>query len=292
MSLNDATLNYETPDGMKEVWAVQIDLLKRLLDVCNKHNLKIWADGGTLLGTIRHQGYIPWDDDIDMAMLREDYDKLIAIGEKEFQHPYFLQSGYVEEFNRGFARLRNSNTTGTMSCDIEQKFNQGIFIDIFVYDAVPEDEKELEDLMKLQRKYRSLLWCKLYGKFLTRSLRALGRKIISTVYFSFHSYHSTFKKFDDIFRRNKIEEHKEVACLAFRPDLIHLFRRDKKWYEETIFMPFEDIMMPVPAGYDKILTKQYGDYMKPAKAPSFHSEIIFDVNTPYKEYLRKIRKGK
>ena len=153
MSLNDATLNYAPPNGMKEVWAVQIDLLKRLLDVCNKHKLKIWVDCGTLLGTIRHQGYIPWDDDIDMAMLREDYDKLIAIGEKEFQHPYFLQSGYVEEFNRGFARLRNSNTTGTMSCDIEQKFNLGLFIDIFVYDAIPD---ELRNLIKLQRKYRRL----------------------------------------------------------------------------------------------------------------------------------------
>ena len=93
-------------------------------------------------------------------------------------------------------------------------------------------------------------------EILTRNLRELAKKIISTVYFLFHSYHSTFKKFDDIFRKNKIEDYKEVACIAYRPDLIHLFRRNKQWYEGTIWMPFEDIMMPVPVGHDKILTKQ------------------------------------
>lgn len=82
---------YEISSEMKKVWNVQMKLLKKLLEVCDKHHLKIWADGGTLLGTVRDHGYIPWDDDIDMVMLREDYDKLLEIAPKEFEEPFFFQ---------------------------------------------------------------------------------------------------------------------------------------------------------------------------------------------------------
>ena len=73
---------YTIPAEMKRVWKVQIDLLKKLLEVCRKHNLHIWAEGGTLLGTVREQGYIPWDDDIDMVMLRDDYE--VSCSELDF----------------------------------------------------------------------------------------------------------------------------------------------------------------------------------------------------------------
>ena len=80
MNLEPETRNgYYISADMKKVWAVEMQLLKKLLEVCEKHHLRIWAEGGTLLGAVRHHGYIPWDDDIDMAMLRDDYDKLQAI---------------------------------------------------------------------------------------------------------------------------------------------------------------------------------------------------------------------
>lgn len=87
--LTTMNMNEEVRDGytvsaqMKKVWSIQMDLLSKILKVCHDNGLKIWVDGGTLLGTIRHHGYIPWDDDIDLLMLREDYDHLLQIVENQ-----------------------------------------------------------------------------------------------------------------------------------------------------------------------------------------------------------------
>ena len=127
---------------MKRIWAVELKLLQKLLSVCEKYNLKIWADGGTLLGTVRHKGYIPWDDDIDMVMLRDDYDKLLQIASKEFTHPYFFQCAYTEKiYPRGHSQLRMDGTAAVLNGvdDVFSKTHQGIFIDIFPYDVVPDD---------------------------------------------------------------------------------------------------------------------------------------------------------
>ena len=119
---------------MKKVWAAQLDLLERFQEVCHRHGLRFFASGGTLLGAIRHKGYIPWDEDIDIMMMREDYEKLLAIAPQEFTAPYFFQTAWNDkQYSRGHAQLRNSNTTAVLAdeADRHYPFNQGIFIDIF-----------------------------------------------------------------------------------------------------------------------------------------------------------------
>ena len=83
---------YTITRQMKEVWAVELDLLNKLLEVCKKHNISVFASGGTMLGAVRHKGFIPWDDDIDMMMFREDYEKLCLVAPLEFRYPYFFQT--------------------------------------------------------------------------------------------------------------------------------------------------------------------------------------------------------
>ena len=136
---------YEVSCEMKYIWAVELDLLNQLLTVCQKYNIKLYAAGGTMLGAVRHKGMIPWDDDIDMMMFRSDYDRLCEIASEEFKEPYFFQTNETDPGSyRGHAQLRNSKTTGILKHELDQKreINQGIFIDIFPLDNVPDDENE------------------------------------------------------------------------------------------------------------------------------------------------------
>lgn len=282
-------LQEENRDGylvsahMKKVWAVQLELLKKLLEVCDKYQLKIWADGGTLLGTIRHKGYIPWDDDIDMAMFRDDYDKLVQIAPKEFDHPYFFQCGYTEKcYIRGHSQLRMDSTAAMLLAPAFVNTHQGIFIDIFPYDAVPDDEQEMKKLIEEKNRLMDRMVHAVVFDWLhpVRSIRLSLKK---------SSFSEMYEDFENAFRKYRIEDNNCVSCLSFMVDLEH-FLRDKQWYDETLAMPFEDCMMPVPVGYHEILTKQYGNYMIPVKAPSYHGGFWkLDAEKSYLDYLPELR---
>lgn len=151
IQLPDSFLQEEEREGylvsakMKELWAVQLDLLCEFDRVCKKYNLKYILEHGTLLGAIRHKGYIPWDDDLDVSMLREDYDKLVEVGAKEFREPYFFQNRDYNGYDTALARLRRSGTTFIMMANTKHNtsYNQGIFIDIFVFDKMPNNKHDV-----------------------------------------------------------------------------------------------------------------------------------------------------
>ncbi len=128
-------------EKMKLVWKTELELLKKFISVCEKYNLKYYMAGGSLLGAIRHSGFIPWDDDIDIDMPRDDYNKLLEIAKYEFTDPIFFQTTYTEQnYVRPHAQIRNSNTTAIVSHEKGLYFNQGIFIDIFPLDSVPTNK--------------------------------------------------------------------------------------------------------------------------------------------------------
>lgn len=274
---------YTIPAEMKKVWKVQMDLLKKLLDVCEKYHLRIWADGGTLLGTVREHGYIPWDDDIDMAMLRDDYDKLVQIAPNEFDHPYFFQCGYSEKvYPRGHAQLRMDGTTAISPSESFISTHQGIFIDIFPYDAIPDEQDAKKALIKKRNKKLALLQ-RISTNDPLHPVRTVGM-ILRRPFFR-HFY----RQFENLLRSNRISDNRHVACIGFTDDLA-LFERDKEWYKDTLFLPFEDMMMPVPSGYDQILRKQYGDYTVPRQAPTYHGGFWkLDPETPFESFLPELK---
>ena len=144
---------YEVSADIKQLWAAELERLDEIERVCKKYDITYFADWGTLLGAVRHKGFIPWDDDIDIMMLRDQYDLLCSHAD-EFEEPYFFQTFDTDEgYFRGHAQLRNSNTTGVLVDEVKKNvpFNQGIFIDIFPYDNVPDDvEKRAEMVCRIE----------------------------------------------------------------------------------------------------------------------------------------------
>lgn len=285
MTLEEEVRNgYTIPAKMKRVWKVQMDLLKKLLEVCDKYGLRIWADGGTLLGTVREHGYIPWDDDIDMVLLRDDYDKLVQVASKEFTNPYFFQCGYSEKiYPLGHSQLRMDGTTAIISNPIMKGVHQGIFIDIFPYDAIPDDEEAAERLFKEKDRLSDRM----------HQIKAFDilHPVKSILLYRYRfSFHDVYKEFEDLLRANRIEDCRNVSCISFMSDPEH-FLRDKHWYDDTVWLPFEDILMPVPVGYHQILMKQYGDYMTPRQARSYHGSFWkLDPDKSYTEYLPELKR--
>jgi lipopolysaccharide cholinephosphotransferase len=176
-------------------------------------------------------------------------------------------------------------TTAVLNCvnKVFSKTHQGIFIDIFPYDIVPDDQSRRNELISERDRLMNTL-CHVYPFDFFHPLRSL----LLLKYRS--KFALLFGQFEDIFRKETIEDNQFVSCLSYKIDFEH-FLRDKIWYKETIFLPFENVSMPVPIGYHQILTLQYGeDYMTPKKVSSDHgSFLVLDVNRSFAEYSSVIR---
>ncbi len=272
----------------KKVWNIELQLLSKLLEVCQKHNLRVWADSGTLLGAVRHQGFIPWDDDIDVAMPREDYEQLKRIAPTEFNAPYFFQCAYTDKYVRGHAQLRYDGTTAILHHEIGVPFHQGIFIDIFVLDVLPKDKQEQWNIMRKTEMLRKLMtWAVIPFDFHHRK-RAIAQ-IFCKAYFLFHSLQKTYAKFERMFYQYQSLPSQYVGMPMFSVLNILKYRMKRDWYSETVTLPFEDIEVPVPKHYHEILTEYYGDYMTPQQVPTAHGTTILDADKPYQETLKELR---
>ena len=271
-------------------------MAQHVLDVCKRYNLRIWADGGTLLGTIRHKGFIPWDDDIDMLMPRTDYDILIKLANKEFKSPYFLQCAYSDkEYYRGHIQIRYDGTTAILNGEIDRKYNLGIFLDIFCYDSFPDIEDDLwkSKLMRAD-KIENMLnyrYVKIFPNFFFSPFhytKVIFNKLITTIKGPLELY----KEYEELFRSYETKNTRRISSQSFNRKIIYKAMKEKEWFKETIWMPFEDMTMPVPVGYDEFLKGLYGpNYMTPQKISSFHGGyLVLDSKKSYKDYLPILKK--
>lgn len=283
--------DYIVSAEMKKVWAVSIDLLQTLMKVCNKYNLKLFAIGGTALGAVRHKGFIPWDDDIDVAMPREDYEKLLEVAEKEFEQPYFLQSSLTDEhfYNRLFVRLRNSNTTGISSYDGCLKCNNGIFIDIFPLDNF-EKNLNCKWFVEKSRIQSAVAWNKYHYKNMKE--KSILRKVmyLLTPILLFGNVQNFYKKHNKkcLKFKNKGYALKGIQYVSFIGNPMR-WAWPKGCLKETVWLPFEHIKIPVMSGYDEMLKISFGDYMKlpPKETRGKYHNLELNADIDYKSYCSK-----
>ena len=277
---------------MKNVWAVELDLLNEFMRICQKYNIKWLADAGTILGAVRHKGFIPWDDDIDVILMRNEYDKFCEVAKKEIKYPYFFQT---EETDPGCMRphvqIRNSSTTGIIKGDLNsgKKFNQGIFLDVFPIDDIPNDERELNEFLnKIYKARRKVDVIKKFtanykpaSKWYKRPFKALIYYVLKIFGVSYGRY---FNKFLDMMKIYNNSNSERVAKLVFIP--LNKSRRiwNRKDLKDVIYMPFEFLKIPVPSGYENILNRFYGDWHKFVKGVSTHGKMFFDTERPYTYY--------
>lgn len=296
----EVRFGYTISEKMKAVWAVELDLLNELSRVCNKYNIRFFADGGTLLGAVRHKGYIPWDDDIDITMFRADYERLCGIAKDELHTPYFFQTEYTDPSSlRGHAQLRNSLTTGIVKYESQgiRKFNQGIFIDIFPIDAVPENEILLNTKIQNIEKYLKKAWRlanigAIYDpspNFLKTIKRWILYKAFSGPAGKIIDYDKYYRLYEEECKKYNEQDTTKVAKYFFIP-----FKKNQIWYREdfdsSILTDFEFLKIPIPRGYKRILDIFFGkDWMTPKKIGTAHSDVIFD---PYKSYLQYLEGNK
>jgi lipopolysaccharide cholinephosphotransferase len=278
--------DYLVSAQMKAVWNVELTMFQKLIDVCRAHDLRLWCDGGTLLGAIRHHGYIPWDDDIDILMPRPDYDKLVTLT-AEFPSPFFLQSVYSDPYYiRGHIQLRYDGTTAVRPSESYRHFHQGIFIDIFPIDGVPEDAEERHRLIRETRHSLRLLkaaelnvlwsgrWLQVFRKWnMRRRLRREGRT-------------EFFRHIEDRLRANPIDRCEHWAEAIIDGDK---FVFDRHIFDKTLWVDFEKIKVPVPAGYDEFLRTQYGpNYMTPIREKTNHGDLVLSTTESYTTMAPKV----
>lgn len=286
---------YTVSKKMKKIWAVELDLLNKIVSVCQKYGIKIFASGGTLLGAVRHKGFIPWDDDIDLMMFRSDYNRLCEVAKFEFGFPYFFQTEYNDPGSlRGHAQLRNSLTTAIMTYEKGIKtFNQGIFVDVFPLDNVAMNPLLMMDQGKKVRKYydRAFHCSRLSSRYIANETEGIKGKVKDCIY----------PVVNCILRNLKLEEHLynkfELACQEFNSEPTEVvstlsldfdnkkFYKDRKDFDEIIYLPFEFLSIPVGRGYDHALQKRFGDYRQIVKDSSLHGGVFFDPEVSYLKYI-------
>ena len=247
--------------GLEELKRIQLDILQALHDFCLENNIKYSLGCGTMLGAVRHKGYIPWDDDIDVYLMREDYEKLVLAFPTAYKGDYELISLERDSsWGRAYAKAYN-NKTVLIEATTEKK-RIGIGIDVYAIDYVPDDEKEWLRYNKKRLFYQRVFSLK---SMIVNGSRSVTKNIIIVLShillfpFSLRRIAGFINRYA---QKNNTCKH-AYACECVQGVITGKKRFKAVDFDEVIDWPFEGRIFKIMKGYDDYLANAYGDYMTP-----------------------------
>lgn len=265
--MSDKEYDQET---LKKLQQVELEILKDFISICNKYNLPYFATGGTAIGALRHQGFIPWDDDVDVCMLRKDYDTFMEVAPKEMGDKYIFMTTETEpRYPLMFGKMVKKGTRFIEDAYQQANYPLGIYIDIFPYDQTPEDAG-------LRKKWQKKTWhigrmhvlTLIPNPKLPDSVTGIKAFIANT---GCRMIHLLFKLFGMTPAKTNRKYLKwATSCPEPDSDLYidysyitgeNLMIRTKDAFP-VVEVPFEDTTVSMVRNYDEFLRPEYGDYMQ------------------------------
>lgn len=271
---------------MTELQKVEFEILKSVSDVCDKLNIKYFLVCGSALGTVKYQGFIPWDDDIDIGMMREDYEIFCKKAQELLPDYYFLQTYRTDrEFPAFYCKIRDCRTTYIEKSVWKRNMNHGVYIDIFPLDGYPKKKTE-RILFECRKKILGLL---LHGVFEPNDNYSWK----SNVLWKIERFVGINKRanalvtcLDKLISKWSCED-SELICnhgnwqgkIEYAP---------KEHYGEGIMMKFEGLDVRIPEKYDEYLTQKYGNWkleLPVEQQVGHHYYEVCDLIKPYTDYV-------
>ena len=258
---------------MRDVQLSALEILKYVAEICEKEKIRYALAYGTLLGAVRHKGFIPWDDDIDIIVPRPDYERLLSFFEQNNTGPFVAMNMKTTK-DYPYMITRIVDTRYKLKVKNEKDFGLGTFIDVYVLDGVGNTYEEGCKYISNTCKYPRLIFLATRRYYHFGTTKGFLKRLIKLPAFCFAKLLGKdffVKRLMKIVDTSSYEKKQFVGCAVWneRP-FWGVF--DKKYVEDTILAPFEDCQFRIPRDYDGILKLWYGDYMKlpPEKDRVYH----------------------
>lgn len=264
------------------------------------HNLRWCVAYGTAIGTVRHKGLIPWDDDIDIYMPRHDYEKLLDLKPEFSNTNYDIVSTRDKDYYLRFGKIYDKTTTLMETHHF--RYNIGVYIDIFPLDSIEENSdlsrKNYYEAKRLFEKYKFSL--------ANINIKDMISLILKGRFGTLYSWYSVFLKnafvnsskqllkYNSFIKRHSNPNGNYYCSFASTASNIEIYPRE--WFDSFISVPFEDMTVRLPIGYDAYLTHNYGEYMTPPpsdKQVPHHGQYYVNLNErlSLEEIERRVQKG-
>lgn len=258
---------------LDELRQIQLSILEVIDEFCAKNNIVYYLTGGTLIGAIRHEGYIPWDDDIDISMFRSDYERFVnSFNEYSDKYQVFTAEN-CDWYPFPFAKVSDMDTLLIEEYDKFEKYDIGINVDVFPIDDCPSNPLELNFLMKRIKILRKMLAIKLLPiipkqAFYKNVILSIGKILCKRI-----SLNEIALRINDLAKRYNSIQMEKCGIIVWGYGQREIV--NKSIFRKTCYVKFEEKNFPAPIGYHGWLTSVYGDYMElpPREKQRSHHEF-------------------